>query len=95
MLRGVLLNRTAHGLSARAVSRKSSLATIVRSQSTATEPTTEAASEGKEEGGAATARKQRVLSGVQPTGTIHLGNYMGAIRNWVGLQDLYGASSNS
>ncbi len=27
--------------------------------------------------------KPRVLSGVQPTGTLHLGNYLGAIRNWV------------
>jgi tryptophanyl-tRNA synthetase len=29
---------------------------------------------------------QRVFSGVQPTGNLHLGNYLGAIRNWVGLQ---------
>eukprot|EP00894_Picocystis_sp_ML_P005397 jgi/Pico_ML_1/55914/g1526.t1 len=35
------------------------------------------------------ARRKRVLSGVQPTGTIHLGNYMGAIRNWVTLQEQY------
>lgn len=28
----------------------------------------------------------RVLSGVQPTGNLHLGNYLGAIRNWVKLQ---------
>jgi tryptophanyl-tRNA synthetase len=32
-----------------------------------------------------------VLSGVQPTGNLHLGNYMGAIKNWVPLQDDYGA----
>lgn len=31
--------------------------------------------------------KPRVLSGVQPTGNLHLGNYLGAIRNWVGLQE--------
>lgn len=31
-----------------------------------------------------------MLSGVQPTGSIHLGNYMGAINNWVKLQELYG-----
>ncbi|MEX1146914.1 MAG: tryptophan--tRNA ligase [Sphingomonadales bacterium] len=31
-------------------------------------------------------RKERVFSGVQPTGNLHLGNYLGAIRNWVGLQ---------
>ena len=29
----------------------------------------------------------RVLSGVQPTGNLHLGNYLGAIRNFVGLQE--------
>jgi tryptophanyl-tRNA synthetase len=31
--------------------------------------------------------KHRVFSGVQPTGNLHLGNYLGAIRNWVPLQD--------
>jgi tryptophanyl-tRNA synthetase len=30
--------------------------------------------------------RPRVLSGVQPTGSLHLGNWLGAIRNWVGLQ---------
>ncbi len=29
---------------------------------------------------------KRVLSGVQPTGSLHLGNWLGAIRNWVELQ---------
>jgi tryptophanyl-tRNA synthetase len=33
--------------------------------------------------------KQRVLSGVQPTGNLHLGNYLGAIRNWVLEQSQY------
>ncbi|XP_074578404.1 tryptophan--tRNA ligase, chloroplastic/mitochondrial [Curcuma longa] len=33
--------------------------------------------------------KKRVVSGVQPTGSIHLGNYLGAIKNWVLLQDTY------
>ena len=32
-------------------------------------------------------RTQRVLSGVQPTGSLHLGNYLGAIRQWVEFQD--------
>lgn len=41
-------------------------------------------------GGTATERRQRVLSGVQPTGSLHLGNYLGAIRNWVKLQEEYG-----
>ncbi|WP_033775593.1 tryptophan--tRNA ligase [Helicobacter pylori] len=33
--------------------------------------------------------KKRVFSGIQPTGQIHLGNYLGAIRHWVELQDEY------
>jgi tryptophanyl-tRNA synthetase len=32
---------------------------------------------------------QRIFSGVQPTQNVHLGNYLGAIRNWVRLQDGY------
>jgi tryptophanyl-tRNA synthetase len=31
--------------------------------------------------------KKRVLSGIQPTGELHLGNYLGAIRQWVDGQD--------
>jgi len=31
----------------------------------------------------------RIFSGVQPTGNLHLGNYLGAIRNWVRLQNEY------
>lgn len=33
--------------------------------------------------------KKRVLSCIQPTGEIHLGNYFGAIKNWVNIQDKY------
>ncbi len=33
--------------------------------------------------------KQRVFSGVQPTGNLHLGNYLGAIRNWIDIQNQY------
>ncbi|HVS12547.1 MAG TPA: tryptophan--tRNA ligase [Thermoanaerobaculia bacterium] len=32
-------------------------------------------------------KKKRVLSGIQPTGNLHLGNYLGAIRQWVDGQD--------
>jgi tryptophanyl-tRNA synthetase len=32
---------------------------------------------------------KRIFSGVQPTGNIHLGNYLGALRNWVTLQYEY------
>ena len=33
--------------------------------------------------------QNRVFSGVQPTGNLHLGNYLGAIRNFVGLQETH------
>ncbi len=33
--------------------------------------------------------RPRVLSGMRPTGKLHLGNYMGALHNWVKLQDQY------
>lgn len=33
--------------------------------------------------------KGRIFSGIQPTGNLHLGNYLGAIRNWVSLQHEY------
>ena len=33
--------------------------------------------------------KARIFSGVQPTGGLHLGNYLGAIRQWVANQELY------
>src|SRR2546423_5245199 len=32
---------------------------------------------------------KRIFSGVQPTGNVHLGNYLGALRNWVALQNDY------
>lgn len=34
-------------------------------------------------------KKQVIFSGIQPTGTFTLGNYLGAIKNWVKLQDEY------
>ncbi len=34
-------------------------------------------------------KKGRILSGMRPTGKLHLGNYVGALRNWVNLQDEY------
>jgi tryptophanyl-tRNA synthetase len=33
--------------------------------------------------------QKRIFSGIQPTGNLHLGNYLGAIRNWVRLQGDY------
>lgn len=34
-------------------------------------------------------RRKRILSGVQPTGSLHLGNYLGAIKQWVSYQHDY------
>lgn len=33
--------------------------------------------------------KKRLFSGAQPTGELHIGNYLGALKNWVALQDEY------
>ena len=33
--------------------------------------------------------KKVIFSGIQPSGTITLGNYLGAVKNWVELQDEY------
>ncbi len=35
--------------------------------------------------------KKRLFSGIQPSGNLHLGNYLGAIQNWITLQDEYQA----
>jgi tryptophanyl-tRNA synthetase len=32
---------------------------------------------------------KRIFSGAQPTGNVHLGNYLGALKNWVALQHEY------
>ena len=37
----------------------------------------------------AAAARWRVVSGIQPTGVPHLGNYLGALQNWVALQDAH------
>ena len=31
--------------------------------------------------------KKRIFSGIQPSGDVHVGNYLGAIKNWVSLLD--------
>ena len=36
-----------------------------------------------------TNRRKRILSGMQPSGRLHLGNYYGALQNWVNLQKDY------
>ena len=39
--------------------------------------------------GAQKASRGRIFSGIKPSGNLHLGNYLGAIRNWVGMQRDY------
>jgi len=34
-------------------------------------------------------KKKRILSGMRPTGKLHLGNYVGALENWIRLQNEY------
>ena len=34
-------------------------------------------------------KKEIVLSGIRPTGFVHLGNYLGAISNWVKMQEIF------
>ena len=38
---------------------------------------------------AVNARRKIILSGIQPTGTFTLGNYLGAVKNWRRLQEEY------
>ncbi|MDP6433560.1 MAG: tryptophan--tRNA ligase, partial [Candidatus Scalindua sp.] len=33
--------------------------------------------------------KKRLFSGIQPSGEVHIGNYLGAIKNWISLLDKY------
>ncbi|CAI5504923.1 unnamed protein product [Closterium sp. Naga37s-1] len=53
----------------------------------ASEPTVSAESGGAGSSEGKAAVRKRLVSGVQPTGSIHLGNYLGAIKNWIPLQD--------
>ncbi|MFO7839490.1 MAG: tryptophan--tRNA ligase [Desulfosalsimonadaceae bacterium] len=34
-------------------------------------------------------KKKRIVSGMRPTGALHLGNYHGALQNWINMQDAY------
>ena len=45
--------------------------------------------ETQQDGATAPNRRLRVFSGIQPSGISHIGNYLGAIRNWVRQQEQY------
>lgn len=74
-----------------AVSRSASLKPLSLSSSTLQNTKLFMSTEAKEAPSATSAPKKtkvrRILSGVQPTGSLHLGNYLGAIRQWVDFQD--------
>ena len=55
--------------------------------STSTDAPAETATNGEAIAPKKKIRAERVLSGVQPTGSLHLGNYLGAIRQWVAFQN--------
>jgi len=77
----VVLAITLSSFSRAFVARPLARRTSVRVFSAATEPETKPAPEKPK------IRTSRILSGVQPTGSLHLGNYLGAIRQWVEFQD--------
>jgi len=54
-----------------------------------TAPTSTPATQAESASHSRIAKCERVFSGIQPTGTAHIGNYLGAIRNWVAEQDVY------
>ncbi len=58
---------------------------VMLSMSTEATPTTTETVEEKK--GEKKLKTRRILSGVQPTGSLHLGNYLGAIRQWVNMQN--------
>lgn len=57
------------------------------SSEAASSPVTSTSSSPEEEKEKKAPLRKRVLSGVQPTGALHLGNYLGAIRQWVTFQE--------
>ena len=69
------------------ISPKQTLTAPIPSTKQAPATTEQAGTEAKPK----TERRKRVLSGVQPTGSIHLGNYFGAIKNWVKMQEEFDA----
>jgi hypothetical protein len=72
--------RTSHITSRSNTFTRSGAPSIVRFMSTETEAETDTEKPMK-------TKTRRILSGVQPTGSLHLGNYLGAIRQWVEFQD--------
>lgn len=74
--------RNARAFSVATFTRKSPTTTMTRLFSSSTETSSEAQAAPKLK-----VRTNRILSGVQPTGSLHLGNYLGAIRQWVDFQN--------
>ena len=51
--------------------------------------TTKEIAETRTAGAVEPAARKRILTGIRPTGALHLGHYVGALKNWVRLQDEY------
>ena len=51
--------------------------------------TTREIAETRTAGAVEPAARKRILTGIRPTGALHLGHYVGALKNWVRLQDEY------
>ena len=54
-----------------------------------TTTTSETKAEGRGYFDVAPGAKPRILTGIRPTGALHLGHYVGALKNWLDLQDVY------
>jgi len=89
MIAALCAARSAAGLATTAAAAPRSAVRGARAVSTRGRPLLAAAASEESGQAAAPAPRKRVLSGVQPTGTVHLGNYLGAIRQWVDLQEEY------
>eukprot|EP00549_Striatella_unipunctata_P011391 CAMPEP_0118693854 /NCGR_PEP_ID=MMETSP0800-20121206/12160_1 /TAXON_ID=210618 ORGANISM="Striatella unipunctata, Strain CCMP2910" /NCGR_SAMPLE_ID=MMETSP0800 /ASSEMBLY_ACC=CAM_ASM_000638 /LENGTH=439 /DNA_ID=CAMNT_0006592177 /DNA_START=80 /DNA_END=1399 /DNA_ORIENTATION=- len=73
-------------------STRANLHRLYSSSSSSSQTTTTTTTTSTEEAASTTAIKKkiitrRILSGVQPTGSLHLGNYLGAIKQWVDFQN--------
>ena len=83
-------HRSAHHLHSRLFLASSDVA-VVADASSSTPAASTASSDSRASSTTTTKKKKvqtrRILSGVQPTGSLHLGNYLGAIKQWVDFQN--------
>lgn len=68
--------------------RMSTAASEEAATTSTTSPTSSVVASTVTTGNPPPSKTRRILSGVQPTGSLHLGNYLGAIRQWVDFQNV-------